>query len=136
MDHVKRAQELFLQKYNCAQAVACAFCDKAGLDQDALETLAENAKLQATRAKLNDIRLLAGWYQEYLGNKLHDLEDEAAEAVSRIGGAASFGGASAVVRPSGTEPKLKIYISVSAPDKAAAAEEEKKLAEDLAKFMA
>ena len=36
MDHVKRAQELFLQKYNCAQAVACAFCDKAGLDQDAM----------------------------------------------------------------------------------------------------
>ena len=45
------------------------------------------------------------------------------------------GGASAVVRPSGTEPKLKIYISVSAPDRAAAGGEEKKLADELAKYM-
>ena len=70
---------------------------QAGLDLDALETLAEKAKLQATRAKLGDIRLLAGWYQEYLGNRVHDLEDEAAEAVSRIGDVPSFNGASAIV---------------------------------------
>ena len=38
------------------------------------------------------------------------------------------GGASAVVRPSGTEPKLKIYLSISAPDRGTAEAEEKALA--------
>ena len=45
------------------------------------------------------------------------------------------GGASCVVRPSGTEPKLKVYISVTAPDRASAAGEEAALAADLEAFM-
>jgi len=32
MDHVKRAEELFLQGYNCAQATFAAFCDVTGLE--------------------------------------------------------------------------------------------------------
>ena len=34
MDHSEYAAELFLKGYNCAQAVAVAFCDVTGLDAD------------------------------------------------------------------------------------------------------
>lgn len=33
MDHATKAAELFLEGYNCAQAVAIAFCDVTGLDR-------------------------------------------------------------------------------------------------------
>lgn len=33
MNHPERAAELFLEGYNCAQAVAMAFCDVTGLDE-------------------------------------------------------------------------------------------------------
>ena len=33
MDHGMKAAELFLNGYNCAQAVAVAFCDVTGLDE-------------------------------------------------------------------------------------------------------
>ena len=33
MDHGLKAAELFLEGYNCAQAVAVAFCDVTGLDE-------------------------------------------------------------------------------------------------------
>ena len=33
MEHGMKAAELFLNGYNCAQAVAVAFCDVTGLDE-------------------------------------------------------------------------------------------------------
>ena len=33
MDHGMKAMELFVEGYNCAQAVAVAFCDVTGLDE-------------------------------------------------------------------------------------------------------
>ena len=40
---------------------------------------------------------------------------------------------SVMIRPSGTEPKLKIYVSVIADDMAKAMEEEKKISDNLQK---
>ena len=41
-DHVSRAEELFRAGYNCAQAVACAFCDVTGLETAAAARMASS----------------------------------------------------------------------------------------------
>ena len=40
MDHMTLAADLFLQGYNCAQAVAVAFCDMTGMDPNTAAKLA------------------------------------------------------------------------------------------------
>ena len=42
MDHADRARELFLEGYNCAQAVFCAFTDVTGLEIDAAARMASS----------------------------------------------------------------------------------------------
>ena len=41
-NHAELARELFMQGYNCAQAVACAFCDVTGLEIDAAARMASS----------------------------------------------------------------------------------------------
>ena len=42
MDHGMKAAELFMQDYNCAQAVAVAFCDVTGMDEALAARLASS----------------------------------------------------------------------------------------------
>ena len=42
MEHAKEAERLFLEGYNCAQAVFCAFCDLTGMDIDAAARLSSS----------------------------------------------------------------------------------------------
>ena len=42
MDHSMYAAELFLEGYNCAQAVAVAFCDVTGMDKEQAAKLASS----------------------------------------------------------------------------------------------
>ena len=41
-NHAEKARQLFLQGYNCAQAVVCAFDDLTGLDRDTAARLASS----------------------------------------------------------------------------------------------
>ena len=42
MDHAEKARALFLEGYNCAQAVLCAFDDMTGLDRETSARLASS----------------------------------------------------------------------------------------------
>ena len=42
IDRGERARALFLEGYNCAQAVACAFCDATGLSMEESARLASS----------------------------------------------------------------------------------------------
>ena len=42
IDHAELARQLFLQGYNCSQAVVCAFCDVTGLEMDAAARMASS----------------------------------------------------------------------------------------------
>ena len=58
MDHAEKARALFLEGYNCAQAVLCAFDDLTGLDR---ETSARLASWTGRRPHVWPLHSAEGW---------------------------------------------------------------------------
>ena len=69
-DHAQLARELFLQGYNCAQAVACAFSDVLGYDMDTLARMASSfggglGRLRETCGAVSAAALVLGIVKGY-----------------------------------------------------------------------
>lgn len=70
MDHGMKAAELFLQGYNCAQAVAVAFCDVTGLEPSFTAKMASSfgggmGRLREVCGAVSGMLLVAGLVYGY-----------------------------------------------------------------------
>ena len=79
MDHGMYAAELFMEGYNCAQAVAVAFCDVTGLDKDVSARLASSfgggmGRLREVCGAVSGMLMVAGFLYGY-----DDSQDESAK---------------------------------------------------------
>ena len=80
-NHAELARELFMQGYNCAQAVVCAFCDVTGLEIDAAARMASSfggglGRLREVCGTVSGAALVLGIARGYA-----DPEDYAAKKV-------------------------------------------------------
>ncbi len=81
MDHAEEARRLFLEGYNCAQAVFCAFCDLTGLDIDSAARMSSSfgggvGRLREVCGTVSGALLALGMLQGYADP--HDPEAKAA----------------------------------------------------------
>lgn len=70
MDHSMLAAELFLEGYNCAQAVVVAFCDVTGLDKKAAAKLASSfgggmGRMREVCGAVSGMLMVAGYLYGY-----------------------------------------------------------------------
>ena len=70
MDHSMQAAELFLEGYNCAQAVAVAFCDVTGLDVKATAKLMSSfgggmGRMREVCGAVSGMLMVAGYLYGY-----------------------------------------------------------------------
>ena len=65
MDHAEKARALFLEGYNCAQAVLCAFEDLTGLDRETSARLASS--FGGGMGRLRDYHLVQEFARRFRG---------------------------------------------------------------------
>ena len=77
--HAERARELFLQGYNCSQAVVCAFEDVTGLDRDTAARLASSfggglARMREVCGTVSGAALVLGLVRGYSDPKDYEAK--------------------------------------------------------------
>ena len=70
MNRADKARDLFKNGYNCAQAVACAFCDLTGIDENTAYTLASSfggglGRLREVCGAVSGMAMVAGLLYGY-----------------------------------------------------------------------
>ena len=81
MDHATKAVELFMQGYNCAQSVFCAFCDLTKLDFETSLKLSSSmgggvGRLREICGALSGMLLVAGCLYGYTDISTNDAKSE------------------------------------------------------------
>ena len=79
IEHEKKAKELFLQGYNCAQAVFCAFCDVTGLDIEVAAMMSSSfggglGRLREVCGTVNAAALILGIVKGYSDPKDYEAK--------------------------------------------------------------
>lgn len=77
--HAALARDLFLQGYNCSQAVFCAFCDVTGLDMDVAARMASSfggglGRLREVCGTVSGAALVLGIAKGYADPKDYDAK--------------------------------------------------------------
>ena len=81
VDHVQKARELFLEGYNCAQAVVCAFEDLTGFDRETSARLSSSfgggmGRLREVCGTVSGALLVLGLLRGYSDPKDPDAKKE------------------------------------------------------------
>lgn len=96
--------------------------------QDFMKKMRTNSPLKLGGLKVLSVEDYKEQIRHYQGGREENITGFPASDVLKF---LLEGESSCVIRPSGTEPKLKLYLSVTGDDKQKAADQEEKIVKDM-----